>query len=43
MLLLGDALLVEDIPDVFGSIGFVGDGFSDGADEGRFPVLVFEG
>jgi hypothetical protein len=43
MLLFGGALLVEDIPDVFGSIGFVGNGFSDGADEGRLPVFVFEG
>ena len=43
MLFFGGALLMEDIPDVFGSICFVGDGFSDGADEGLLPVFVFEG
>jgi hypothetical protein len=43
MLLFGGALLVEDIPDVFGAIGFVGDGFSDGADEGDVSVFVFKG
>ena len=29
---------MEDVTDVLGAIGFVGDGFPDGADEGRLPV-----
>ena len=40
MLFFRSALLVEDIPDVFGAIGFVGNGFSDGADERDAPVFV---
>jgi hypothetical protein len=43
MLFFRSALLVEGIPDIFGAIGFVGDGFSDGADEGDVSVFVFEG
>ena len=43
MLFFRRAVLMEDIPDVFGTIGFVEHGFSDGTDEGLLTVFVFEG
>ena len=43
MLFFRRAFLMKDAPDVFGAVGFVEHGFSDGADKGCFPVFIFEG
>ena len=43
MLFFRRTVLMEDIPDVFGAVGFVEHGFADGADECFIPVFVFKG